>query len=46
MLDGNLSQWILNNMPDNMTPEWVRFLGEAMHQVADKMVTQEKAKPE
>ena len=42
ILDGNLSQWILNNMPENMTPEWVRFLGEIMHQVADKMITQEK----
>ena len=42
ILDGNLSQWILNNMPENMTPEWVRFLGEIMHQVADKMITPEK----
>ena len=40
ILDGNLSQWILNNMPENMTPEWVRFLGEIMHQVADKMIVQ------
>ena len=45
-LDGNLSQWILNNMPEDMTPEWVHFLGEVMHHVADKLVEQAKAKPE
>src|SRR4030042_4608153 len=45
ILDGNLSQWILNNMPENMTPEWVRFLGEIMHHVADKMIAEAKEKP-
>ncbi len=44
-LNGNLSKWILNNMPKDMTPEWVHFLGEAMHHVADNMVEQGKGKP-
>lgn len=42
ILDGNLSEWILNNMPESMTPDWVHFLGEVMHHVAEKMVAQEK----
>ena len=45
ILDGNLSQWIQNNMPASMTPEWVRFLGEVMHHVADKMIAETKEKP-
>ncbi len=45
-LDGNLSQWILNNMPEEMTPEWVHFLGEVMHHVADKLVEQGKENPD
>ena len=45
-LDGNLSQWILNNMPEEMTPEWVHFLGEVMHHVADKLVEQKQEKQE
>jgi hypothetical protein len=28
-------------MPEEMTPEWVHFLGEVMHHVGDKMITQE-----
>ena len=44
-LNGNLSQWILNNMPEEMTPEWVHFLGEVMHHVAENMVEQAKGKP-
>lgn len=44
MLDGNLSDWILNHMPENMTPEWVRFMGEVMHHVADRMIAEGKAK--
>lgn len=39
-LDNDLSQWVLNNMPEDMTPEWVHFLGEVMHHVADKLVEQ------
>ena len=45
ILDGNLSQWIQNNMPPSMTPEWVRFLGEVMYHVADKMITETKERP-
>ena len=45
-LDGNLSQWILNNMPEEMTPEWVHFLGEVMHHVADKLVEEKQGKSE
>ena len=45
-LNGNLSEWILNHMPENMTPEWVHFLGEIMHHVADKLVEQKQGKPE
>ena len=41
-LDGNLSEWIMNHMPEEMTPEWVHFLGEVMHHVADKLVEQGK----
>lgn len=42
ILDGNLSQWILKNMPESMTPDWVHFLGEVMHHVAEEMVTKER----
>jgi len=45
-LNGNLSEWIMNHMPEDMTPEWVHFLGEVMHHVADKLVEQGKGKPE
>lgn len=45
-LNGNLSEWIMNHMPEDMTPEWVHFLGEVMHHVADKLVEQRKGKPE
>jgi predicted transcriptional regulator len=45
-LDGNLSEWIMNHMPEEMTPEWVHFLGEIMHHVADKLVEQKQAKTE
>jgi hypothetical protein len=29
-LDGNLSRWILNNMPKDMTAEWLDFIGDVM----------------
>jgi hypothetical protein len=45
ILDGNLSRWILNNMPENMTPEWVHFLGEVMHHVADEMIARGRGEP-
>ena len=44
-LNGNLSKWILNNMPEEMTPEWVHFLGEVMHHVAEEMV-ERKGQPD
>jgi len=37
-LDGNLTKWVLSNMKDDMTPEWVHFIGEVMHHVANEMV--------
>ena len=45
-LDGNLSEWIMKHMPEEMTPQWVHFLGEVMHHVADKLVEQGRGKPE
>lgn len=45
-LDGNLSEWIMNHMPEQMTPQWVHFLGEVMHHVADKLVEKEKGETE
>jgi predicted transcriptional regulator len=44
-LDDNLSEWIMKRMPEEMTPEWVHFLGEVMHHVADKLVEQAPKKP-
>jgi predicted transcriptional regulator len=43
VLDGNLSKWIMNNMQENMTPEWLHFIGEVMHHVADE-IKEEKEK--
>ena len=37
VLDGNLSRWVMNNMQDNMKPEWLHFIGEVMHHVADEI---------
>lgn len=42
VLNGNLSNWIMNNMQENMTPEWLHFIGEVMHNVAEEMVTQKE----
>ena len=42
ILDGNLSEWILNNMPESLTPDWVHFIAEVMHHAAEKMVVREK----
>ncbi len=44
-LDGNLSQWIMNHMPEEMTPHRLHFSREVMHHVADNMVEQGKEKP-
>ncbi len=42
ILDGNLSQWVLENMPHGMTSAQVRFIGEVMNHAADMLVSQEK----
>ena len=44
MLDGNLSQWVLENMPHGMTSQQVRFIGEVINHAADMLVAQEKEK--
>ncbi len=38
VLDGNLSHWVLKNLPEGMTPDVVHFLGEVMHHVAQEMI--------
>jgi len=45
VLDGNLSKWIKNNMQENMTPEWLHFIGEVMHHVADEVIAEKARKP-
>lgn len=42
ILDGNLSQWVLENMPHGMTSAQVRFIGEVINHAADMLVAQEK----
>ncbi len=42
ILNGNISQWVLDNMPEGMTPDFLRFLGQSMHHAAEIMVTQGK----
>ncbi len=42
ILDGNLSKWVLENMPHGMTSEQVRFIGNVIDHAADMMVSQEK----
>ena len=44
LLDGNLSQWVLENMPHGMSPDQVRFIGKVLDHTADMMVTLEKGK--
>ena len=41
-LDGNLTNWVLSNMKEDMTPEWVHFIGEVMHHVANEMVARKQ----
>ena len=41
-LNGNLSKWILDHMPENTTPELIHFLGEVMHHAAESMVAEGK----
>ena len=44
VLDGNLTRWVMNNMQDNMKPEWLHFIGEVMHHVADQVADKKPGK--
>ena len=46
VLEGNLSRCIMNNMQDNITPEWLHFIGEVMHHVADEIIAKKEGKPD
>jgi len=41
-LDKELSQWVLENTPEPMSPELMHFLGEVMHHAAAMKEAQEK----
>jgi predicted transcriptional regulator len=43
VLDGNLSQWILDNIPAKMTSNQLRFIRDVIGHAADIMVSREKA---
>jgi nitric oxide reductase activation protein len=40
-LDGNLSQWVLDNMPNGTTTEMLDFLGRVMQRAAEMKRIQE-----
>ena len=42
ILDGNLSQWILEHAPPGMTSEQLRFIRNVMDHAVDMMSAQEK----
>ena len=42
ILDGNLSQWVLEHTPPGMTSEQLRFIRNIIDHAADKMSAQEK----
>lgn len=42
LLNGNLSQWVLDNMPEKINPELLHFIGEVMHHAAEIKTSQEK----
>lgn len=42
MLNGNLTQWILEHSPPEIAPEFLHFLGEVMHHVAQLKEAQQK----
>jgi metal-responsive CopG/Arc/MetJ family transcriptional regulator len=44
ILNGNLSQWVIDNMPHGMTPEQVRFIAQTMSHAADMMVVHKGGK--
>lgn len=37
VLDGNITEWVLNNIPDGVTSDLLHFLGQVMHHAADRM---------
>jgi len=37
ILDGNITGWVLDNIPEGVTPDLLHFLGQVMHHAADKM---------
>lgn len=43
-LNGNLSKWIVEHAPPNVTPEFMHFLGEVLHHAAQMKEAQEKEK--
>jgi predicted transcriptional regulator len=36
-LDGNITDWVLNNIPQGVTPDLLHFLGQVMHHAADRV---------
>lgn len=42
MLNGNLTQWILEHSPPEIPPEFLHFLGEVMHHAAQLKEAQRK----
>ena len=41
-LNGNLSQWVMEHTPPQVTSEFIHFLGEVMHHAAQMREAQEK----
>ena len=41
-LNGNLSEWVMEHTPPEVTSEFMHFLGEVMHHAAQMKETQEK----
>jgi predicted transcriptional regulator len=44
ILDGNLSQWVLEHMPPGMTSDQLRFIRDVIDHAADMMIAQGKGK--
>ena len=43
-LNGNLSQWVMEHTPPQVTSEFMHFLGEVMHHAAEMKESKEKGK--
>ncbi len=37
VLDGNITEWVVSNIPHEVTPDLLHFLGQVMHHAADKI---------